>query len=216
MSSNKIYELRTYDLKPDKFADYLKLIKEKFDIRTAHSKLCGFWTTDIGDKLNQVVHLWEYDSYCHRAAVRSALTKDERWNTEFIPYSKPMIVKQKNVMLRPASWYPVRDPDVTGGIYELRRYTFDPSKRDEIERLWAPVIPHRNKYKEAIGIWFTEVGTLNEIYSLWSYKDGDERSQARKTAFEDEVLKKALHTVDVHFTMTKNSLLHPTTISPWN
>lgn len=38
---------------------------------------------------------------------------------------------------------------------------------------------------------FIKFSLLPLVYSFWSYKDGDERVQARKTAFEDEVLKKA-------------------------
>ena len=35
------------------------LSKEKFHLRTQHSVLLGYWTTELGG-LNQVVHLWQY------------------------------------------------------------------------------------------------------------------------------------------------------------
>lgn len=39
--------------------EYLNLTAKEFHLRTAHSKLVGFWTSEIGG-LNQVVHIWEY------------------------------------------------------------------------------------------------------------------------------------------------------------
>lgn len=39
--------------------EYLDLTAKEFHLRTAHSKLVGFWTSEIGG-LNEVVHLWEY------------------------------------------------------------------------------------------------------------------------------------------------------------
>ena len=38
------------------------LLKEKFHLRTQHSVLLGYWTTELGG-LNQVVHLWQYGQY---------------------------------------------------------------------------------------------------------------------------------------------------------
>jgi hypothetical protein len=55
----KIYELRTYAIRPDKFGEYLKVMEENIGLRTAHSKLVGFWITDLGG-INEVNHLWEY------------------------------------------------------------------------------------------------------------------------------------------------------------
>ena len=57
--NKKIYELRTYAIRPDKFGEYLKLMEENIGLRTAHSKLLGFWITDLGG-INEVNHLWEY------------------------------------------------------------------------------------------------------------------------------------------------------------
>ena len=60
----KIYELRTYAIRPDKFGEYMKLMEENIGLRTAHSKLVGFWITDLGG-INEVNHLWEYGTGLH-------------------------------------------------------------------------------------------------------------------------------------------------------
>ena len=55
----KLYELRTYAIKPDRFGEFTKLMQEGCTLRTAHSKLIGYWNTDLGG-VNEVVHIWEY------------------------------------------------------------------------------------------------------------------------------------------------------------
>ena len=57
--NDKFYELRTYSIQPARFGEFLKLTAEHIHIRTAHSKLLGYWFTELGG-MNEVVHLWEY------------------------------------------------------------------------------------------------------------------------------------------------------------
>ena len=57
--ASKVYELRTYSLKPEHMKEYLTLTAEKFHLRTSHSVLHGYWTVELGG-VNQVVHLLEY------------------------------------------------------------------------------------------------------------------------------------------------------------
>ena len=57
--SKKIYEFRTYAIRPDKFGEYMNMMEENIHLRTAHSRLLGFWVSDLGG-INEVNHLWEY------------------------------------------------------------------------------------------------------------------------------------------------------------
>lgn len=59
MPDNKFYELRTYKIKPSSFPAFMKLTNENMAPRLTHSKLIGYWATDIGG-LNEVFHIWEY------------------------------------------------------------------------------------------------------------------------------------------------------------
>lgn len=61
-AKEKIYELRTYAVQPSRFVEFLKLTEEQIHLRIAHSKLIGYWSTEIGG-LNEVVHIWEYGNY---------------------------------------------------------------------------------------------------------------------------------------------------------
>lgn len=53
------YEFRTYCIRPDQNAAFLKLTSEKIHLRTAHSQLIGYWAVEYGG-LNQVFHIWKY------------------------------------------------------------------------------------------------------------------------------------------------------------
>ena len=61
-NNGKIFELRTYNIKPECMKPFLDLTFDKFHIRTEFSKLNGYWTSEIGG-INQVVHIWEYGKY---------------------------------------------------------------------------------------------------------------------------------------------------------
>jgi len=96
--SKSIYELRTYNLVPKEVGKFLALSKEKFHLRTQHSVLLGYWTTELGG-LNQVVHLWQYDSYAHRAGVRAKLGGDPEWQSEYFQKILPWLHHQDNLTL---------------------------------------------------------------------------------------------------------------------
>lgn len=53
------YEFRTYCVRPDQNAAFLKLTNEKIRLRTAHSELIGYWSVEYGG-LNQFFHIWKY------------------------------------------------------------------------------------------------------------------------------------------------------------
>ena len=56
----KIYELRRYKIKPDKFTELVRHTTEKYkDIMMPYGKLLGYWTSHLGSQC-EFRHLWEY------------------------------------------------------------------------------------------------------------------------------------------------------------
>ena len=103
-----IYEMRTYTLKIGKVPEYLQLFEEiGLPIILKYSKLVGFWSTEIGD-LNQIVHIWEYESLDDRSERRKALYKDQEWTEKFIPLVLPLFEKQENKVLCPTNFSPIQ------------------------------------------------------------------------------------------------------------
>ena len=73
-----IIEMRTYTLQPGTLAEVEKRFGAALAVREKHSKLAAFWHTDVGP-LNQIIHVWTYDSFEQRAAVRAAAMQEEGW-----------------------------------------------------------------------------------------------------------------------------------------
>ena len=67
-----IYEKRTYTINPLKIADWLALYQsDALAVQTDHlGKLIGFFFTEIG-VVNQVVHIWAYESLDDRLVRRA-------------------------------------------------------------------------------------------------------------------------------------------------
>ena len=86
---DKIYELRTYSLKPEHMKEYLTLTSEKFHLRTIHSVLHGYWTVELGG-VNQVVHLWEYGK--NRAILRFILSEYHKGVCILLSHTNPLVV----------------------------------------------------------------------------------------------------------------------------
>jgi hypothetical protein len=101
-----IVEMRTYTLHPGKVGQYLALYQaEGLATQTRIlGKLVGYYSTEIGD-VNQVVHLWAYDSFEERMKRRGALFADPTW-LAYIPKIAPMLISQESKILNPAKFSP--------------------------------------------------------------------------------------------------------------
>ena len=62
LCNDKVYELRTYSLQAKDMKPFMEMSCEWMHLRTAHSKLIGYWTSEIGG-INDVVHIWEYGKF---------------------------------------------------------------------------------------------------------------------------------------------------------
>ena len=100
-------EQRTYTLVPGSQAEWLDNY-EQYGLEVQKSilgHLVGYFYTDFSE-LNQVVHMWAYQSVEDRAARRKKLFEDPRW-LEYLPKVRPLLLKQESKMLIPARFSPV-------------------------------------------------------------------------------------------------------------
>jgi len=102
-----IVEQRTYTLYPGQHLKYLEAYeKEGLEIqRPILGNLVGYFFTDIGP-LNQIVHMWGYESLDDRAIRRRKLLEDTGWIT-YIQNIIPIIVSQESKILIPAPFSPI-------------------------------------------------------------------------------------------------------------
>lgn len=66
----------------------------------------GYFITEVGT-LNQLTHLWAYESLDDRDARRAALAKEPEWQ-RCMKTIKPMIKSMENKIMKPAEFSPIR------------------------------------------------------------------------------------------------------------
>jgi hypothetical protein len=101
-----IYELRTYNVKPEAAADVVALYQAEGwpELQKWKQNLVGYFITDIGP-LHQIVHLWKFESHDAR---------DHQWTTlraspsfaQFGRKIRPMLHSQENKIMKAAPWSP--------------------------------------------------------------------------------------------------------------
>ncbi|MFN0305789.1 MAG: NIPSNAP family protein [Burkholderiales bacterium] len=104
-----IFDLRIYTLRPGMLATWLKMY-EQYGHPT-QVKHCGepvfYATTEVGP-LNQVVHVWKYDSQADREKKRDALMQDSVFK-EYMRRSAEMAAHahQENRIMKSVSFSPL-------------------------------------------------------------------------------------------------------------
>ena len=101
-----IVDVRTYTLVPRKLPGYVALFeKHALPITKRHGfVLLGYYTSVIG-ALNQVVHIWRYDSLADMERKRLARDADPAW-AEFLAMTEGMVMLQDDKVMRPAAFSP--------------------------------------------------------------------------------------------------------------
>ena len=102
-----IYELRTYQTHLGRTPEWVNNFKEALPTRGKYSSPVCLWTTDIGETLNQVVHLWAYDDLNQRASVRNAALADPGWQA-FLGKSAPLIADMQSMVMLPTATSPLQ------------------------------------------------------------------------------------------------------------
>ena len=172
-----IVEMRTYQLKPGTVPKFLDAFQAALPIREKYSKLAGFFFTEVGE-LNQVIHIWPYESFEARTAARAAVMKEPGWP----PATREFTVEQKSEIFLQAPFSPKLEPRTLGGIYEIRSYTLAPGAVPGMIDRWAAKIDERVKLSPLVAAWYSEIGGLNKWVHIWAYKDAAERQKIRGEA----------------------------------
>ena len=177
-----IYELRTYTTKVGALPRVLKAFDERIERRLQYSPLAGFWYTDIGP-LNQVVHLWPYESLEQRAEVRASFAADPDWPP---PIMDDLVDMSSDLIVPFASVETVTSGRL-GPIYELRSYLLEPGTGPAVNEVWDSKLEARGRLSRPLLIGTTEFGTLNKLIHIWPYESLEQRAAIRAKAVETKV-----------------------------
>ena len=97
-----IIEIRTYNIRVGRLNEFIEIYDK--NIREVHTNILGnqigFFFTEFGS-LNQVIHLYGYNSYEDREKRRKILSKNEDF-LKYLMKVQDLILSQTNQLLKPA------------------------------------------------------------------------------------------------------------------
>ena len=98
---------RIYTLHAGKVPTFLKLYEEEgMAVQTRIlGKMGGYYFTDVGT-LNQIVHMWGYESLDDRFERRKALQAAPEWQS-YAAKMRPLVAHVENKILVPAPFFQV-------------------------------------------------------------------------------------------------------------
>jgi hypothetical protein len=101
-----IFEQRTYTVRHGEMDEYLiRYQTHALPLQQKHlGRLLGFFVTDLGP-LNQVIHIWAYDSYADREQRRANLEADPEW-VIFKDINRGTFTAQEVKIMKPAPFSP--------------------------------------------------------------------------------------------------------------
>ena len=172
-----IYEIRTYVTKAGAVPEWEARFAEAYATREKYSKLGGLWHVEIGP-INQVIHIWPYESLPQRAEVRAAAAKDT--SGKWPPKSSDLLLTQEVDILDPvANVEPWDGPKQWGDLYELRMYTYPGGELGKISTAFGEALPGRNAIYPVAGVFTSQLGNLNRLYQLFPFKNWAHRDEVR-------------------------------------
>ncbi|XP_061108175.1 protein NipSnap homolog 3A-like [Conger conger] len=208
------YEFRTYSIKPENNADFLKLTEEKIHLRMALAGLVGYWSVNCG-ALNQVLQIWKYDSYAQRSEAREALAQNPEWMEGYISKAIPMLASQENEVAYLVPWCSIAKPPKKG-VYELATFQMKPGG----PAVWGSAfqvsvnVHASSGYSHLVGVFHSEFGQLNQVHVLWWFEDPDLRAAIRHKAHGDARVVAAVRESVKYLDSQRSKLLLPTSFSP--
>jgi len=102
-----VIEERSYTIQPERMKEYLALYeREGLPIQSKVLRMLGYFRSE-GELLNQVVHLWAYDSMEDYSRRRAELQVAPGWK-DYVAKVKPFYTQQECRILAPLPWSPIR------------------------------------------------------------------------------------------------------------
>ncbi|MGE3539522.1 MAG: NIPSNAP family protein [Candidatus Tectimicrobiota bacterium] len=98
-----LYELRIYQYEGGAIPKVIEAWSKAIEEREKYSPLVGAWYSEVGN-LNRWFHMWAYESFEHRLAVREETRAKGVWP----PAGGPVPMRQENKLLMPAACSPMQ------------------------------------------------------------------------------------------------------------
>jgi len=200
-------EMRTYKLRPGTIPDFEARFVEGLTARLQFSPLGGLWRSEVGG-LNQVVHIWPYESFEERERIAQAARTTGKWP----PKTHEFIVTQESKIIQLASFSPLIEERRLGNLYEFRTYTYLPGTMPTVLERFGEVMAARTRISPLVMAGHTVIGPLNQYIHVWAYKDSGERDRLRAEALQ--TVKGWPPQTKEYLVKQENTLMTPAACSP--
>lgn len=177
-----IYEVRSYRLKPRSVPAFIKAFGEAYEKRKEFSPLAAFFYTEIGP-LNEVIHIWPYDSIGERDRIRAEAAKAGVWPPKVAEHIQDM----KSETYVPFPFVGEFGTGDMGPVFEWREYIVNPGMLPGVMKGWEEAIDERRNVSPLVIAMHTDTGVLNKYTHIWAYESLAHRSEVR-----DEVSKRGI------------------------
>ena len=177
-----IYEVRTYRLKPRGVPEFLKAFGEGYESRKELSPISAFLYSEIGP-LNQVVHIWPYESAGERERIRAESMKNPDWPPKVAHLQEHMTSE----IFVPFPFTPQMATGKLGPIFEWRSYMLRPGAMPGMIDAWAGAIEERTKLSPLVVAMHTDHGDLNKFVHIWGYESLEQRAEVRARAAREGI-----------------------------
>jgi hypothetical protein len=195
-----LYELRRYEV----VAGKLPALLERFGTFTVEKwkqhgfRLVGFWTPLLGEKSNQVVYIWAWESVEERARKMAPWRADPERAKKWAESEKdgPLVKRVYNQLMEPTSYCQLEKgeaygPDASGRepyLFELREYQAMPGKIVNItERFGGFTCAAFKKHGfRQVGYWLNRIGgNDHQLIYMLAWESLNERVQKFDTFAKD-------------------------------
>jgi len=170
-----IYEVRTYRLKPRTLPGFIEAFGDAYENgRKQLSPLAAFFYTEVGP-LNEVMHIWPYESQDERERVRTEAVASGVWP----PAISDMIHQMNSEIFKPFPFMTEFLSGEHGPLFEYRYYAVHNGTMPDIIKGWEDAIDARQELSPCAMVMHTEHGDLNKYVHIWPYKSFEHRQQVR-------------------------------------
>lgn len=103
-----IVDLRIYEIKPYHVKGFVDTYRKyAWPLQLKHLGNCIGWFVGIEGRMNQVVHLWAYESLADREMRRAAMLADPEWQAYLERASEMgLMVRAENHIITPTDFSP--------------------------------------------------------------------------------------------------------------
>jgi hypothetical protein len=227
-----LYELRRYDVAASK----LPALLDRFGSFTVHKwkeygfRLIGFWTPVFGEKSNQLVYIWAWESVAEREQKLPTWQKDPERVKKFAETEKdgPLVRRVNNVLLEPTSYCQMENgvaygPDAASRkpyVFELREYDAMPGRHAALVKRFGEFTSDcfgRYGFRQ-VGFWTPVFGSHNNqfVYML-AWENHEEREQKFRDFRADPERERVFAESEKDGPLVErvvNTMLTPTAFSP--